>query len=104
MDSSDVLTALEELEKWRARRVKIEKRLVALRRERWAMADYRQLLRRRKDLPQGTKDLDDEEALLLEEMVQVDGQVAYYVSLTRDMKKALDPPGLGKLLRSLRKA
>ncbi len=34
MDSSNVLTALEELEKWRNRRVKIEKRLVAIRRER----------------------------------------------------------------------
>ncbi|MCJ2555398.1 MAG: hypothetical protein LN410_04285 [Candidatus Thermoplasmatota archaeon] len=66
--------------------------------------DYRQLLRRRKDLHQAIEDLDDEEALLLEEMDQVDGQVAYYVSLARDMKKALDPPGLGKLLRSLRKA
>ncbi len=66
--------------------------------------DYRQLLRRRKDLHQSIEDLDDEEALLLEEMVQVEGQVAYYVSLARDMKKTLDPPGLGKLLRSLRKA
>ena len=66
--------------------------------------DYRQLLRRRKDLHQAIEQLDDEEALLLEEMAQVDEQVAYYVSLTRDMKKALDPPGLGKLLRSLRKA
>ncbi len=37
MDSSNVLTALEELERWRARRVKVEKRLVAIRRERWAM-------------------------------------------------------------------
>ena len=34
MDSSNVLTALEELEKWRARRVKIETRLVAIRRAR----------------------------------------------------------------------
>ncbi|MFQ6013418.1 MAG: hypothetical protein ACE5LS_07220 [Thermoplasmata archaeon] len=36
MDSSNVLTALEELEKWRGRRVKIEKRLAAIRKERWA--------------------------------------------------------------------
>lgn len=34
MDPSNVLTALEELEKWRARRVKIETRLVAIRRAR----------------------------------------------------------------------
>ncbi|MFQ5919100.1 MAG: hypothetical protein ACE5I4_03515 [Thermoplasmata archaeon] len=34
MDSSNVLTALEELEKWRGRRAKIEKRLVAIRRAR----------------------------------------------------------------------
>ncbi|MFQ5552533.1 MAG: hypothetical protein ACE5EW_02270 [Thermoplasmata archaeon] len=37
MDSSNVLTALEELEKWRSRRVKIQKRLAAIRRERRAM-------------------------------------------------------------------
>ncbi|MFQ5908018.1 MAG: hypothetical protein ACE5JE_04200 [Thermoplasmata archaeon] len=37
MDSSNVLTALEELEKWRARRVKIQNRLAASRRERWTL-------------------------------------------------------------------
>ncbi len=37
MDYSNVLTALEELEKWRNRRAKIEKRLVAIRRERGDM-------------------------------------------------------------------
>lgn len=37
MDSSNVLTALEELEKWRGRRVKIQKRLATIRRERWSM-------------------------------------------------------------------
>ncbi len=66
--------------------------------------DYRQLLLRRKDLHHAIEDLDDEEALLLGEMAQVDGQVAYYTSLARDMKKALDPPGLGKLLRSWKRA
>ncbi|MFQ5919101.1 MAG: hypothetical protein ACE5I4_03520 [Thermoplasmata archaeon] len=66
--------------------------------------DYRQLLRRRKDLHHAIEDLDDEEALLLEEMVQVDGQIAYYTSLARDMKRALDPPRLKKLLRSLKRA
>ncbi len=66
--------------------------------------DYRQLLRRRKDLHHAIEDLDDEEALLLEEMAQVDGQVAYYASLARDMKKALDPPGLRNLLRSWKRA
>ncbi|MEE8198489.1 MAG: hypothetical protein V3R48_02120 [Thermoplasmata archaeon] len=66
--------------------------------------DYRQLLRRRKNLHHTIEDLDDEEALLLGEMAQVDGQVAYYTSLTRDMKKALDPPGLRKLLRSWKRA
>jgi hypothetical protein len=34
MDPSNVLTALEELEKWRTRRVKIETRLVEIRRAR----------------------------------------------------------------------
>ena len=66
--------------------------------------DYRELLRRRKDLHHAIEDLDDEEALLLEEMVQVDGQIAYYASLARDMKRALDPPRLTKLLRSLKRA
>ncbi len=66
--------------------------------------DYRQLLRRRKNLHHTIEDLDDEEALLLGEMAQVDGQVAYYTSLTRDMKKALDPPDLRKLLRSWKRA
>ncbi|MFQ5987194.1 MAG: hypothetical protein ACE5KQ_07540 [Thermoplasmata archaeon] len=65
--------------------------------------DYRRTLRRRKDLHRAIEDLDDEEALLLEEMVQVEGQIAYYASLTREMKKALDPPRLGQLLRSLNK-
>lgn len=37
MDSSNVLTALEELEKWRVRRAKIERRLVSLRSERAAL-------------------------------------------------------------------
>ncbi len=37
MDYSNVLTALEELEKWRNRRAKIERRLVAIRRERGDM-------------------------------------------------------------------
>ncbi|MFQ6013417.1 MAG: hypothetical protein ACE5LS_07215 [Thermoplasmata archaeon] len=65
--------------------------------------DYRGLLRRRKGLHRAIEELDDEEALLLEEMVQVEGQIAYYTSLARDMKKALEPPRLGQLLRSLRK-
>jgi hypothetical protein len=37
MDSSNVLTALEELEKWRARRIRIQKRLAIIRRERWML-------------------------------------------------------------------
>lgn len=65
--------------------------------------DHRLLLRRRKDLHRAIEDLDDEEALLLEEMAEVEGQIAYYTSLTRDMKKALEPPRLGTLLRSLKK-
>lgn len=37
------------------------------------------------------------------ELVRVEQQVAYYDSLTRDMKKELGRPGLGNLLSSLRK-
>lgn len=37
MHSSNVLTALAELEKWRARRVRIETRLAGIRKERWVM-------------------------------------------------------------------
>lgn len=65
--------------------------------------DYRNLVRRRKDLHRAIEDLDDEEALLLGEMVQVEEQIAYYGSLTKDMKKALEPPRLGQLLRSLKR-
>jgi hypothetical protein len=65
--------------------------------------DHRRLLRRRKDLHRAVEDLDDEEALLLEEIVQVEGQITYYTSLTKDMKKALEPHRLGQLLRSWNK-
>ncbi|MEE9593602.1 MAG: hypothetical protein V3W28_08485 [Thermoplasmata archaeon] len=65
--------------------------------------DYRSLLRRRKALHRAIEDMDDEEALLLEEIVQVEGQITYYTSLTKDMKKALEPHGLGQLLRSWNK-
>ncbi|MFQ5908019.1 MAG: hypothetical protein ACE5JE_04205 [Thermoplasmata archaeon] len=65
--------------------------------------EYRRLLRQRKALHRAIEDLDDEEALLLEEIVQVEGQIAYYTSLTKDMKKALEPHRLGQLLRSLNK-
>lgn len=47
--------------------------------------------------------MDDERKRLAEELEKVDQQIAYYESLTRDMKRELGRPGLSSLLSSLRK-
>lgn len=48
------------------------------------------------------QDAAEEEARLLEELGTIDAQMAYYGSLTGDMKKDLQPPSLTSLIRSLR--
>lgn len=47
---------------------------------------------------------DDERHRLDEELLKVDQQVAYYDSLTRDMKRELGRPGLSSLLSSFRRS
>ncbi|MGI0147941.1 MAG: hypothetical protein ACREDF_00205 [Thermoplasmata archaeon] len=48
--------------------------------------------------------VDDERHRLEEELLKVDQQVAYYDSLTREMKRELGRPGLSSLLSSLRRS
>ena len=48
--------------------------------------------------------VDDERRRLDEELLKVDQQVAYYDSLTREMKRELGRPGLSSLLSSLRRS
>jgi chromosome segregation ATPase len=49
------------------------------------------------------RSVDDERRRLDEELLKVDQQVAYYDSLTREMKRELGRPGLSSLLSSLRR-
>ncbi|TLZ43927.1 MAG: hypothetical protein E6K19_06115 [Methanobacteriota archaeon] len=62
-------------------------------RERW-----RQRERRILDALQA---VDDERQRLDEELLKVEQQIAYYDSLTREMKRELGRPGLSGLLSSL---
>jgi hypothetical protein len=63
--------------------------------ERW-----RQRERRILDVLQS---VDDERRRLDEELLKVEQQIAYYDSLTREMKRELGRPGLSSLLSSLRR-
>ncbi len=74
--TSAIDTAQKEFERWRGR----ERRLL-----------------------DALDQVEDERRRLDEELVRVQQQVAYYDSLTRDMKKELGRPGLSNLLSSLRK-
>ncbi len=66
--------------------------------------DHRTWLRLKRELEGKLEELDREEATLLDELSRVEEQVAYYGSLTKEMKRTLDPPKLNKLLRSWRRA
>ncbi len=46
----------------------------------------------------------EESRRLGDELVKVEQQIAYYDSLTRDMKRTLGPSGLSSLLSSFRKS
>lgn len=48
--------------------------------------------------------VDDERHRLDEELLKVDQQVAYYDSLTGEMKRELGRPGLSSLLSALRRS
>ncbi|MCK4444448.1 MAG: hypothetical protein KAW09_07890 [Thermoplasmata archaeon] len=65
-----------ELEDWREKRTRLEKKL---------------------------REVEEEEKGILVELAHADGQIAYYDSLQSDMKKELEPPKLSSMLSSLRK-
>jgi predicted nucleic acid-binding Zn-ribbon protein len=59
---------------------------------------------RERKLKTALHQLDEERRRLDDELTKVEEQVAYYDSLTREMKRALGRPGLSGLLSSLRKS
>jgi chromosome segregation ATPase len=64
--------------------------------ERWRQRERRLL--------DALRTVDEERRRLDEELLKVEQQVAYYDSLTREMKRELGRPGLSSLLSSLRRA
>ncbi len=74
--SDGVETAKREFDRWRQR----ERRIV-----------------------ESLKEVDEERRRLEEELQKVAQQVAYYASLTRDMKREYGRPGLSGLMSSLRR-
>jgi len=64
--------------------------------ERWRQRERR--------LIEALRSVDDERRRLDDELVKVEQQVAYYDSLTREMKRELGRPGLSSLLSSLQRA
>lgn len=64
--------------------------------ERWRQRERRLL--------DALQSVDDERNRLDDELLKVEQQVAYYDSLTREMKRELGPPGLSSLLSSFRRA
>jgi hypothetical protein len=66
--------------------------------------DYMSSLSRVRELQLALDRLEEVEARLLDEMGKVDQQLAYYASLTRDMKASVAPPRLNRLMRSLRRS
>jgi hypothetical protein len=63
--------------------------------ERWRLRERRIL--------DALQAVDDERRRLDEELLKVEQQIAYYDSLTREMKRELGRPGLSGLLSSLRR-
>ncbi|TLZ82509.1 MAG: hypothetical protein E6K05_05280 [Methanobacteriota archaeon] len=63
--------------------------------ERWRQRERR--------LIEALQSVDDERRRLDDELLKVEQQVAYYDSLTREMKRELGRPGLSSLLSSLRR-
>ena len=76
MEAGGLRAVQDELDRWRDRQGELEEELQRVK---------------------------EEEKELLEELAKVDEQVAYYESLTKDMKKELEPPKLAGLLSSLKK-
>ncbi len=65
-----------ELEDWREKQVRLEKKL---------------------------SEVEAEEKEIMAELAHAEEQIAYYDSLQSDMKKELEPPKLSSMLSSLRK-
>ena len=60
--------------------------------------------RRQQHLEESLRQLSEEEERLTRELVKAEKQLAYYSSLTSDMKRELEPPSLASMLKSFRKA
>jgi predicted nucleic acid-binding Zn-ribbon protein len=60
--------------------------------------------RRQQHLEESLKRLSEEEERLTRELAKAEKQLTYYSSLTSDMKRELEPPGLASMLKSFRKA
>lgn len=68
-----------------------------------AQREFNQWRMREQRLLESLLGLDEERNRLVEELVTVEQQIAYYDSLTRDMKRVYRRPGLSSLLSSLRR-
>ena len=60
--------------------------------------------RRQQHLEDTLRRLSEEEERLTRELVKAEKQLAYYNSLTSEMKREFEPPGLASMLKSFRKA
>jgi predicted nucleic acid-binding Zn-ribbon protein len=59
--------------------------------------------RRQQHLEESLRRLSEEEERLTRELVKAEKQLAYYSSLTSDMKRELEPPNLASMMKSFRK-
>jgi len=59
---------------------------------------------RERRLLEALAQVDEESRRLTDELLKVEQQIAYYDSLTRDMKRELGPSGLSSLLSSFRRS
>jgi cob(I)alamin adenosyltransferase len=75
MKSEEILLAIKELENWMDRKEKISNELMTL--------------------------SGDEKTEKKKELEKTNGQIAYYESLIKDMKKEVKPPKIGHLLNSI---
>ncbi len=66
--------------------------------------EFNRWRRREHRLRDALDQVDEESKRLAEELATVEQQIAYYDSLTRDMKRELGPSGLSSLLSSFRKS
>jgi len=60
--------------------------------------------RRQRQLEENLRRLSEEEERLTHELVKAERQLAYYSSLTSDMKREFEPPSLASMMKSFRKA